>query len=128
MGRIFLPMTGIGSRHRMFFQEEGWDKIMSKHDDENRPHILVCNGKHCKESKSKKIKSRLKDLIEERDVGHLVAVESANCLGKCRSGPVVRIQPIGKVLTEVKPRHAEQVLNAALQEAGVLSSTGTVSE
>jgi (2Fe-2S) ferredoxin len=101
---------------------------MSKHDDEDTLRILVCNGKHCKENKSKKLRSRLNDLVEERGLAHLVTVDSANCLGKCKSGPVVRIQPIGKVLTEVKPKHAEEVLNAALQKTDILPSTDTASE
>jgi NADH:ubiquinone oxidoreductase subunit E len=101
---------------------------MSKYDDKDKVRILVCTGTHCKEHKAKKLKNRLNEMIEERGLEDRIEAESSNCLGKCKHGPVIRIKPFEELLTEVKPRHAAELLDSVLQKTGILPTNRTSSE
>ncbi len=80
--------------------------------------IAVCAGRACAEAKSKKLRSRLKELVAEQGLEESVKVKKTSCQGDCGHGPIVCIEPKGKRLERVKPKGAEKVLAKAVKRKG----------
>ncbi len=76
--------------------------------------IYVCAGDACKENKSKKLRTRLEELLEQRGLAETVRVEKCGCLGCCKQGIAAELRPANRVLKHLKPKHAEEVLAHAL--------------
>lgn len=72
--------------------------------------ITVCLGKSCADAKSKKLRARLKDLIEECGLDDKVKIKKGECTKKCAKGPIVQVKPSGKTYEHVKPKQAKRIL------------------
>ena len=84
---------------------------------ERKIEIEVCHGSHCLENKAKKVRKRLKELVEEDESLPKVSVRKCGCLKKCGDAPVVEVNG-GKLRFEgVKPKHASKILEAACKAA-----------
>ncbi|MBS3791152.1 NAD(P)H-dependent oxidoreductase subunit E, partial [Candidatus Bipolaricaulota bacterium] len=97
--------------------------------NEDLVKIMVCAGTGCKSSGSMEIFNRLKEEIEDLDgdvkIGLLgdngyedlnkVEVEISGCHGFCDEGPLVRIDPMGILYTNVELDDVEQVVSETVQ-------------
>lgn len=90
--------------------------------------IMVCAGTGCKSSGSIEIFDRLKEEIEDLDgeinIGLLsdngfdldeVEVEISGCHGFCDEGPLVRIDPMGILYTNVVVEDVEHIVNETVK-------------
>lgn len=91
--------------------------------------VMVCAGTGCKSSGSMDIYDRLNEEIEKLDgdfkVGLLgdnghedlndVDVKISGCHGFCDEGPLVRIDPMGILYTNVEVDDVEEIVNASLK-------------
>ncbi len=87
---------------------------MGKKDDDGRVHLYVCTGGDCKDNNAKKLRSRLKDVVKERELKERVKVEECSCVGRCGKGPVVVVEPGGEYHERLKPRDAERIIGAVV--------------
>jgi NADH:ubiquinone oxidoreductase subunit F (NADH-binding) len=92
--------------------------------------IMVCAGTGCKSSGSMDIFDQLKEEIEELDgevkIGLLsdnghgdldeVEVEISGCHGFCDEGPLVRIDPMGILYTNVEVEDVESIVNRTVKK------------
>lgn len=76
--------------------------------------IAVCTDGKCAAKNSKKVRSKLKDLVEERSLESTVKVKKASCLGSCGAGPVVKVGPEKTKFTKVSPTNASDIIDAAV--------------
>lgn len=72
--------------------------------------ITVCCGHTCLDGKSKKLRSRLKALVEEQGLKGRVKVKKGSCLKDCSRGPIVEIDPGGRRFEGVRPKAARRLL------------------
>lgn len=95
-----------------------------------RAKVMVCAGTGCKSSGSMDIFDRLKEEVEKLDgdikVGHLgdngyddldeVDVKISGCHGFCDEGPLVRIDPMGILYTNVEVADVEEIVQESLKK------------
>ncbi|MBS3765589.1 SLBB domain-containing protein [Candidatus Bipolaricaulota bacterium] len=98
-------------------------------ENSDKAKVMVCAGTGCKSSGSMDIYDRLNEEIEELDgdfeVGHLsdnghedlkdVDVNISGCHGFCDEGPLVRIDPMGILYTNVGVDDVEEIVNDSLR-------------
>ncbi len=98
-------------------------------ENSDKAKVMVCAGTGCKSSGSMDIYDRLNEEIEELDgdfeVGHLsdnghedlkdVDVNISGCHGFCDEGPLVRIDPMGILYTNVEVDDVEEIVNDSLR-------------
>ena len=79
-----------------------------------RTVIAVCAGDSCADEGSKKLRKRLEELIEERELNDLVRVSKCSCRDLCGKGPVIEVQPHDVIIKKAKPKRAGDVLDEVL--------------
>jgi (2Fe-2S) ferredoxin len=77
--------------------------------------IFVCTDDNCAEAKSKKLRDELRELIKDRALDEDIRCARTGCLGKCCDGPNVVVTPGDRWFTGVKPKDAEDLLDAVLR-------------
>ena len=109
---------------------EDSDKNPAGGPADNQVKIMVCAGTGCKSSGSMDIFDQLKEEIEELDgevkIGLLsdnghgdldeVEVEISGCHGFCDEGPLVRIDPMGILYTNVEVEDVESIVNRTVKK------------
>ncbi len=83
---------------------------MAKKSAKIKRQISVCAGSSCSGKGSKKVRAKLKKLVKKRELDNRVKVKKCSCLGDCGKGPVVRIDPGGKLVRRVTPKRAKKLL------------------
>ena len=105
--------------------EDNDKKPTSSPSNDDQVKIMVCAGTGCKSSGSMEVFDLLKEKVEELDgdvnVGLLgdngygdlneVEVEISGCHGFCDEGPLVRIDPMGILYTNVEVNDVEKIIN-----------------
>ncbi len=105
--------------------EDNDKKPTGSPSNDDQVKIMVCAGTGCKSSGSMEIFDLLKEKVEELDgdvnVGLLgdngygdlneVEVEISGCHGFCDEGPLVRIDPMGILYTNVEVDDVEEIIN-----------------
>jgi (2Fe-2S) ferredoxin len=86
---------------------------MGKKSDSTKLAIVVCDGGSCSDKKSNKLRTRLKEYIEEKSLN--IKVKKGDCMKACKEGPVVTIIPGDMVLTKVKPGDAGAVVEKVME-------------
>ncbi|GEM_PF-1441968 len=81
---------------------------------EKNVSIDICAGDSCKEHKSKKLRMRLEALVEEWGLTEEVMIAKCGCLGRCKQGIAAELRPGNKILKELKPKHAERLLEQVI--------------
>ena len=109
---------------------EDSDKNPAGSPKDDQVKIMVCAGTGCKSSGSMDIFDQLKEEIEELDgevkIGLLsdnghgdldeVEVEISGCHGFCDEGPLVRIDPMGILYTNVEVEDVESIVNMTVKK------------
>ena len=109
---------------------EDSDKNPAGGPADDQVKIMVCAGTGCKSSGSMDIFDQLKEEIEELDgevkIGLLsdnghgdldeVEVEISGCHGFCDEGPLVRIDPMGILYTNVEVEDVESIVNRTVKK------------
>lgn len=99
-------------------------------ENSGKAKVMVCAGTGCKSSGSMDIYDRLKEEIKKLDgdfeIGHLsdnghenledVEVNISGCHGFCDEGPLVRIDPMGILYTNVEVDDVEEIVNDSLRD------------
>jgi NADH:ubiquinone oxidoreductase subunit E len=81
--------------------------------EKNAVHtISVCAGSKCEENNSKKLRKRLKEIVEERNWGSRIHIEKCGCLKACKNGPAVMVTPGNRLVENVKPKRALELLES----------------
>ncbi len=75
-------------------------------------HVKVCMAASCLSSHSDQVKAALDHAVEAQDVGHRCKVTGVGCLGLCKAGPLVAVEPRGLVYQNVKPEDADRVIES----------------
>jgi bidirectional [NiFe] hydrogenase diaphorase subunit len=75
-------------------------------------HVKVCMAASCLSSRSDQVKAALDQAVEAEDVGHRCKVTGVGCLGLCKAGPLVSIEPQGLIYQNVKPEDAGRVIES----------------
>lgn len=78
--------------------------------------VLVCCGTSCKDAKSKKLRKRLTEAVEERGLDDSLTIRETSCLKQCKKGPVILLDKAGKTYDKVKPKDADEVLDKIVKK------------
>lgn len=89
----------------------------TKAASDNQVIIGVCSGGACLNKKAKKLRKRLRELIETEGLSNAYRVKKCGCLGCCSDGPVVRVKPGKQRFTGAKPKQAAEILAAIVSAA-----------
>lgn len=58
--------------------------------------LLVCTkGKHCSARDSQDVLTFLRKIVEKAQLDNVFKVKKSDCLGLCKHGPVVQVEPLG---------------------------------
>jgi len=82
--------------------------------NENKRHVLICQGTGCLSAESEKIEGIFNEEIKKHNLTDKVDVVRTGCFGYCQVGPIVIIYPEGTFYSRVKledvPKITEQHL------------------
>ncbi len=83
--------------------------------------IAVCRKQNCDRKGAALLWWELSKLLEKKGLNHQVSLIPVQCLGHCKQGPVVKIQPMGIHHTHVKPSQALELIEqyAAIQPVAI---------
>ena len=56
-------------------------------------NIMVCGGTGCRSCKSKKVQTKLEELVKEKGLEGDIKVNGVGCFGLCVNGPIVLVYP-----------------------------------
>ena len=90
--------------------------------------ILVCAGTGCQASGSLKVWEKMCGLAKDMEISVEFAPEFAHpnvhksgCLGFCEQGPLVRIEPLGVLYTNVKPEDCEEIFDVTVKRGEIVN-------
>jgi (2Fe-2S) ferredoxin len=81
-------------------------------------HVFVCTNdrggkrKSCADNNSQRIKTKLKDAVNEKGWKGKVRISTSGCLGLCATGPNVMIYPQQIWFSEVFPDDVNDIISA----------------
>ncbi len=92
--------------------------------------VIICGGTGCVAGGSLKLYSRIRELLEERDVSVIVEIDKkphdhdhgeknvgikkSGCHGFCEMGPLLRIEPQGWLYTKVTLKDCEEIVDRTI--------------
>ena len=92
--------------------------IMSKQNESPYvSHVFVCTfdrggeRKSCGDKNSQLIKSKLKDIVNERGWKGKIRISTSGCMGICGNGPNVMIYPQKVWFSEVSPDDIDKIVS-----------------
>ncbi len=94
---------------------EGLDDIArTQHEADAalRYHLHVCVAASCLSSRSDQVKRALEESVERRDIAHQCKVKGVGCLGLCKEGPLVAVEPAGLLYHGVTPDDAGAIVSS----------------
>ena len=71
----------------------------------------------CLSSRSDQVKAALEKEVEAQDVGHKCKVTGVGCLGLCKAGPLVSVEPQGRLYQNVTPEDAGRLVGEPRRRA-----------
>lgn len=83
-------------------------------------HLLVCDGKSCRESGSDKVAKRIKETVKDIEKQNEVLMTRTSCTDQCSKGPIVIVYPEGVWYCEVTPKIAAQIVSKHVSDEEVL--------
>ena len=81
-------------------------------------HVFVCTNdrkgerKSCSDNNSQLVKSKLKDIVNDKNWKGKVRVSTSGCMGLCANGPNVMIYPQKIWFTEVSPDDMDEIVSS----------------
>ncbi|MDD2272510.1 MAG: (2Fe-2S) ferredoxin domain-containing protein [Desulfuromonadaceae bacterium] len=79
-------------------------------------HVFVCTNdragksKSCADNNSQLVKSKLKDVVNEKGWKGKVRISTSGCMGLCTNGPNVMIYPQKVWFSEVSPDDVDEIV------------------
>lgn len=80
------------------------------------PAIKVCCGSKCKENKSSKVAKALEKEIVKAGLEEKVRIKKCDCLGRCKSSPVVEFSRGDIFFEGVKPKDVPKMVEKITAE------------
>lgn len=77
--------------------------------------IRVCIGAGCVSLGSEAVLDALRNGVKESGLEDVIEVRGVGCLGLCCEGPLVGIDPIGRLFGKIKPDHASKLIEVILE-------------
>ena len=80
-------------------------------------HVFVCTNdrrgesKSCSDNNSQLDKSKLKDIVNEKNWKGKVRISTSGCMGLCAKGPNVMIYPQKVWFSEVSPDDVDEIVS-----------------
>ncbi len=80
-------------------------------------HVFVCTNdrererKSCADENSVLIKSKLKEIVNQRGWKGKIRISTSGCMGVCVNGPIVMIYPQKIMFTEVFPDGIDEIVS-----------------
>ena len=80
-------------------------------------HVFVCTydrggeRKSCGDENSQLIKSKLKDIVNERGWKGKIRISTSGCMGVCVNGPIVMIYPQKIMFSEVSSENIDEIVS-----------------
>jgi len=74
--------------------------------------LRCCMSAGCMSSQSGEIKKALEKAVTDKGLGDRVEVRRVGCMGLCGQGPLVGVEPEGKIYEQVTPENAASVVEA----------------
>jgi len=87
----------------------------------SRINVLVCTGGGCVASGAMEVSAAFKEAIDRFGLDGEIRVIETGCLGPCASGPVAAIYPDGILYQNLKPEHAEEIVEEHLLKGRIVS-------
>jgi (2Fe-2S) ferredoxin len=85
-------------------------------------HILICNGKHCREVENKKVFTSIKNEIIYRRLESRVDVQLSKCCDHCDNACVVTVEDEQKTIyRQVTPQIGRDIINQHVVGRQILS-------
>lgn len=83
-------------------------------------HVFVCTNKRppghpkgcCVDRGGAEVLAALADQVEQKELFETVKVNSANCLGPCRSGPTLVVYPENTWYAGVRPADVAEIVDS----------------
>ncbi|MCX7816475.1 MAG: NADH-quinone oxidoreductase subunit NuoF [Syntrophales bacterium] len=85
-----------------------------------RSHVLVCGGTGCHASGSIKIREKLIEELERKNLTREIKVVETGCNGFCAMGPILVVYPEGIVYMTVKPEDIPELVEEHFLKGRVL--------
>ena len=73
-------------------------------------NIMVCGGTGCRSCKSKKVQTKLEEIIKEKNLENDIVVNGVGCFGLCVNGPIVLIYPQDAMYEKVSEEDCEEII------------------
>jgi bidirectional [NiFe] hydrogenase diaphorase subunit len=88
-------------------------KIALKERDDQLPQqVRCCIAAGCVSAKSAAVLSRLRESVIESKLSDQVHVAGVGCMRLCSQGPLVHVEPRGKLYRKVTPENAESIIGS----------------
>ena len=76
----------------------------------NEKLMIICGGKACQSSNSKKIFQNIQDELKKNGLEEKIDVKMVGCFGFCEQGPIVDIEPEGVFYVNVTPENSREIV------------------
>ncbi len=87
----------------------------------SRINILVCTGGGCVASGALEVSAAFREAIDRFGLDGEIRIIETGCLGPCASGPVAAVYPDGVLYQNLKPEHAEEIVEEHLLKGRVVT-------
>ena len=87
----------------------------------SRINVLVCTGGGCVASGAMEVSAAFKEAIDRFGLDGEIRIIETGCLGPCASGPVAAIYPDCVLYQNLKPEHAEEIVEEHLLKGRIVS-------
>lgn len=74
--------------------------------------ITLCDGPSCMQKKSKELKEAVEKELEKHNLSNRVRINISGCLGMCKNGPVVVINPLYTLYGQVAPADIPEIIQS----------------
>ncbi|MDD5245931.1 MAG: NADH-quinone oxidoreductase subunit NuoF [Candidatus Omnitrophica bacterium] len=74
--------------------------------------ITLCDGPSCMQKKSKELKEAVEKELEKHNLANRVRINISGCLGMCKNGPVVVINPLYTLYGQVTPADIPEIIQS----------------
>jgi len=83
--------------------------------------ITLCDGPSCMHKKSKELKSAIEKELEKRSLSNKVRINISGCLGMCKKGPIMIINPNYTIYGGVTEKDIHEIIHAHFEKKQVVS-------
>jgi NADH:ubiquinone oxidoreductase subunit F (NADH-binding)/(2Fe-2S) ferredoxin/NAD-dependent dihydropyrimidine dehydrogenase PreA subunit len=85
-----------------------------RHVKDQKYKLTLCDGPTCIHNQSREIRERLEAEIQKQGLGELVAIHLSGCLGMCKQGPILIVNPGYTMYGNVEPDDIPYIVQSHL--------------